>query len=183
MKAEVVSVRGTWEDVYFATMNTIGKERIGVMPSEKWIRKIIKAEHSPIRCRSYMIKLTGIPYWVSVHLTRHKIGIEHFVTTQRTDRTGEERGVKPQDALVDHVIDVNLHALVNISRKRLCMCASPETRQIWKMIVDAVVATDPFLEGLFVKECVYRGHCPEFHGCGYDGTQKCYEEIKNYVKN
>lgn len=53
-------------------LNTIGKDSDKV-PTEEWKRKILKAEHSPIRTLWFAFNLE-IPYWVSVHFTRHKLG-------------------------------------------------------------------------------------------------------------
>ena len=74
-----------WQDIKNATMNTIGKEK-GKYPDSEWKRKLIMAEHSPIRKLKFAWRWMDLPYWVSVHFVRHKIGIEHFVKTQRTDR-------------------------------------------------------------------------------------------------
>ena len=38
----------------------------------------------------------------------------------------------------------NAQAFINISRKRLCRCASPETRQAWE-IVNCLKEVDPTL--------------------------------------
>ena len=54
------------------TLNTVGKTTT-YLPSMEWKEKLIKSEHSPIRTLWFGFKLE-IPYWVSVHLVRHKIG-------------------------------------------------------------------------------------------------------------
>ena len=83
-----------WQDVKNAAMNTVGKDK-GVYPTAAWKKKILLAEHSPIRLMQFAWKWSDLPYWVSVHIVRHKIGIEHFVSTQRTDRTGVDRPGAP----------------------------------------------------------------------------------------
>ena len=118
MRAELINYTDNWQAVKNAAMNTIGKEA-GQYPSAEWKKKILLAEHSPIRLLVFTVRLTDLPYWVSVHLTRHKIGVEHFVSTQRTDRTGVDREELPQGAPVDHTMVINAQALINISRKRL----------------------------------------------------------------
>lgn len=168
MKAELINYTDNWQAVKDAAMNTIGKDA-GKYPSSDWKRKMLLAEHSPIRLLTFTVRLTDIPYWVSVHLTRHKIGVEHFVSTQRTDRTGTDRNGLPQGALVSHTMRINAQALINISRKRLCMQASPETRVAWRMVVDAIGEREPEIKSVCVRECVYRGFCPEMKGCGYCG--------------
>lgn len=169
MWVEIVSYEDRWQEVKNAAMNTIGKPD-GKYPDSNWKWKILRAEHSPIRLLEMTIRLHEIPYWVSVHLVRHKIGIEHWVSTQRTDRTGVSRAELPQGALVDHTIRVNAQALITISRKRLCRQASPETRQVWQAVVDAVREYEPELANLCCPECIYRGDCTEMRSCGYAKT-------------
>ena len=105
-----------WQDVKNAAMNTVGKDK-GVYPTAAWKKKILLAEHSPIRLMQFAWKWSDLPYWVSVHIVRHKIGIEHFVSTQRTDRTGVDRTERPQNAPVLHQCQANAQALITISRK------------------------------------------------------------------
>ena len=145
MKVEVLNYQDNWQAVKDAAMNTVGSET-GKYPSPAWKRKILLAEHSPIRLIELTIRMRDIPYWVSVHLVRHKIGIEHWVRTQRTDRTGVDRNELPQGALVDHTIRVNAQALIAISRKRLCRQASSETRAVWQAVRNVVKEVEPELK-------------------------------------
>jgi len=180
MKIEIENYVDTWQEVKNAAMNTIGKES-GIYPSEIWKRKMLAAEHSPIRLIELTIRMIEIPYWVSVHLSRHKFGIDHFVSTQRTDRTGIKRDELPQGALVDHTIRVNAQALINISRKRLCGQASTETRTVWKAVREAVRTVEPELADAMVPECLYRGKCPELKCCGYyHNTDRFLADLVEY---
>jgi len=181
MRIEWFKHDDNWQDVKNATMTTIGKNT-GKYPDTEWKLKLIRSEHSPIRKLKYSWKWNDIPYWVSVHFVRHKIGIEHFVKTQRSDRTGEERNSLPQEALVSHECEANAQALITISRKRLCSCASPETRQAWLLVKEKVCESTPELSICMVKECIYRGFCPEMFGCGFDKTEAFQEEIAKYRK-
>ena len=121
-------------------------------------------------------------YWVSVHLVRHKIGIEHWVATQRSDRTGVDRNDLPQGALVNHACEADAQALINISRKRLCNCASKDTRKAWQKVRDEVSNVEPELASCMVRECVYRGFCPEMFPCGYSKTDAFKKELAEYRK-
>ena len=67
-----------WERCKLLALNTVGKKHLKGKVSEEWKRKMLKAEHSPIRTLMFTIRLT-IPYFVSTHLVRHKIGVEHYV--------------------------------------------------------------------------------------------------------
>lgn len=180
MRVDLKGTHGSWEGIYRSTLNTVGKEPKNPTPSESWKEKLIRAEHSPIRKRHYELSLVDIPYWVSTHFVRHKIGVEHFIKTQRTDRTNIDRDVLPQGNKVTHEMDINAHALINMSRKRLCHQASKETRQVMKMIVSEVNKVDECVAKSCVKECVYRGFCPEMFPCGYHLTEAFKKEIKEY---
>ena len=168
-----------WQDVKDSTMNTIGKTK-GTYPTSDWKRRLILSEHSPIRRIKFYWRWKDIRYWVSVHIVRHKIGIEHWISTQRSDRRGINRDELPQDARVNHCCEADAQALINISRKRLCYCASPETREAWQEVKDKVAEIEPELGNLMVKECIYRGFCPEMFSCGYSKTKAFEEELKIY---
>lgn len=180
MKAELLNYRDNWQAVKDAVMNTIGKSS-GKYPDSAWKKRILLAEHSPIRLLTFTIRLTDIPYFTSVHLSRHKIGVEHFVSTQRTDRTGIDRDKLPQDALVNHTMVLNAQALINISRKRLCSQADKTTRQVWNEVLKTLYNLEHELWGVCQHECVYRGFCPEMRSCGYCGTAAWREEREEYL--
>ena len=148
------------------TLNTVGKKlKSDSQVSSEWVEKLVKAEHSPIRELWFGIKME-IPYWVSVHFVRHHIGINHYVSTQRTDRTGVNRNEKPQGELVSHIMSVNAQELVFMAHKRLCKQASPETREIMQEIVRKVVQVAPYMKSVLVPLCVYRnGKCEEMFPC------------------
>lgn len=181
-EVEVVGlkVNGSWRDVADAARTTVGKEAGTGEPSSKWKKRICLCEHSPIRKLHFSWKWINLPYWVSVHLVRHKYGIEHFVSTQRSDRTGIDRGSSRQDALVKHECHANVQALMFISRRRLCMQASPETRNAWRKVIAAVAKVEPEVASCCVPECVYRGFCPEFKSCGYMNTPAYKEQVEQY---
>ena len=182
MKIDIFDHQDNWQGIKDATMNTIGKTT-GKYPTSEWKRKLIMSEHSPIRRLKFYWRWKDIKYWVSVHLVRHKFGIEHWVNTQRTDRTGIDRNELPQGALVNHAAEADAQALINISRKRLCMCASHETRQAWQAVKNEVAEVEPELASCMVRECVYRnGLCPEMFTCGYNKTEAFKKELDAYVK-
>lgn len=168
-----------WQDVKDSTMNTIGKTT-GKYPDSNWKRRLLLSEHSPIRRIKFYWRWKDIKYWVSVHFVRHKIGIEHWINTQRTDRTGIDRNDLPQGTPVNHASEADAQALINISRKRLCACASLETRQAWQEVKNEVAKVEPELARCMVKDCVYRGHCYEFVSCGYHKTEAFKKELEAY---
>ena len=181
---EVINLKsiGLWSNVYNLALKTVRKNGEDKTPSDAWKKKILLAEHSPIRARSFQWTWKDLPYWVSNHFVRHKHGIEHFVTTQRSDRTGIERDKLPQDALVNHTCVANAQALINISRKRLCNKAAYPTQIAWAKVVSAIKDIDPVMASCMIPECVYRGFCPELQSCGYCDTKDYKEELEKYRK-
>ncbi len=171
---------GTWRQVADAARTTIRMEEGQKEPGPAWKKRILLAEHSPIRKLVFGWKWSDLPYWVSVHFVRHKFGIEHFVSTQRTDRTGTDRTGARQDAPVEHECFANAQAVMFISRRRLCGQASPETRAAWKMVVDEIAKREPELAEKCVPECVYRGFCPEFKCCGFVNTPAYAQMLEAY---
>lgn len=175
-----MKVKGSWREVADAARTTIRQEEGTKEPSSKWKKRILLAEHSPIRKLCFNWKWIDLPYWVSVHFVRHKFGIEHFVSTQRSDRTGVQRDSNRQDAPVMHECFANAQSIMFISRRRLCSQASPETRNAWKLVVDEIGKKEPELAECCVPECVYRGFCPEFKSCGFVDTAEFKKAVKKY---
>jgi hypothetical protein len=166
-KVKFLKILGSWRDVANAARTTIRMAEGEKEPTSSWKKRILLAEHSPIRKLFVSWKWSDLPYWVSVHFVRHKYGIEHFVSTQRTDRTGTDRTGQRQDAPVEHECIANAAEMMFISRRRMCAQASPETREAWKLLIDAIAQDNPELASCCVPECVYRGFCPEFKCCGF----------------
>lgn len=178
----------SWKRVLNAARRTIGKEPLNKEPTNSWKAKILLAEHSPIRLLEYDFTWGDIKQWTTAHLVRHYAGCEKFVHSQRGDRRTllEEYGVEsrdelPQGALNDMDMSANAQALINISRKRLCSCASKETREAWKQVKEEIAKKDPILASKMVPECLYRGFCPEFiDPCGYSKTEKFEKDLAEY---
>lgn len=200
-------VKPDWIRVVNAARRTWGKKPIDHEPSDKFKRKILLAEHSPIRLLEYDFTIENIRQWVSTHLVRHSVGCEKFVHTQRQDineqieniskriidilreegllRDGwRERDYLFQGEPNDMDMTCNAQSFINISRKRLCIgCASPETRLAWEIVIEKLKEIDPILAEKCVPECVYRGFCPEFDRCcGYVNTKAYNKRLKEYRK-
>lgn len=138
-------------------------------PKADWKRSILQAEHSPIRTLMFTIRMQ-IPYYVSVHLVRHKYGVEHYVRSQRNDRQSDyDRNAARQDAMVSHIMDINAQALITMAHRRLCGAADPETQKVMRGIRLAVLEVSPEIAEMMVPMCEYRGGCYEMKGCGRYG--------------
>ena len=175
----------SWKRVLNAARRTIGRKPLDKEPSNSWKAKILLAEHSPIRLLEFDWTWSFIQQWVTTHLVRHHEGCEKFVHSQRVDRNPAlaelSRDDLPQGLLNDMDMTANAQALINISRKRLCSCASKETRDAWKQVIEEIRKIDPVLADKCVPECLYRGFCPEFmNPCGYANTQKFQKDLERY---
>ena len=130
----------------------------------KSMHRMYKAEHSPIRTQLFLIEMHDIPTFVSVHLVRHKIGVEHYVRSNREDRGGNSQADRLTP--VDHMMFINAQSLINMSRKRLCSQASIETQRVMTEIKHLIRKQDPALADAMVADCEYRNGCYEFRSCG-----------------
>lgn len=137
----------------------------GGVKSKVTLRGIYDCEHSPMRCSMFWIEMRGIPSFVSTHFVRHKIGVEHFVKTNRDDRGGDTEVTRMTP--VNHGMLVNAQTLVNMARKRLCLKAHPEAVLVMRGIKDALEKVDSDLAACLIPECRYRRGCHEPKTCGY----------------
>jgi len=153
-----------WCEVLNTARVTVGKKELEFKePSDKFKNDMIRSEHSPLRNLTFTIQIEGIESWVATHFTRHTLGFEPFVRTQRTDRTGEStpRGELKQGALVNMFITLNAQAFINVSSRRMCHESSKETRAVWYRVIGKLKKLEPELASACVPQCVYRGFCPE----------------------
>lgn len=173
-----------WKWAYKAALATEGKIRSiddVKEPSGRWKYKLTKALHSPIRLVTYWIQMMDVPYWVIGHLVRHHQGVEKFVSSQRSDRTGIPRDDLPQNNPVNTGFALNAQAMINISKKRLCRLASPETQAVWGYVIAELGQIDPIVAHFCRAECVVCGTCNEMKPCGYYKTEKFAKEREYYL--
>lgn len=180
MEVKFLEIKGDWREVADSARTTINLEEGKGEPFSSWKRKMVLSEHSPIRQILVRAKWVNLPYWVSTHLVRHKIGVEHWVRSQRSDRTGEDRSNKSQDAVVEHEILASAQAIISISRKRLCKQASTETRKAWIGLLEKLSLKEPELAGACVPDCVYRGCCLEYRSCGVHKEYDFADMLSSY---
>ena len=166
MKIEIAKVT-SWKDVLNAARFTQRKNPLDKEPSPEFKKRIVKAEHSPLRCLMFNIDFYDIPNYVSVHLVRH-IHAQPFVSTSRPDIDGKQIPREEQKKIdpVNMRLFLNAQEIIHISRARLCNKAEKETRKIWNMVVAELKKIEPELAAACVPNCVYRGMCPEIVSCG-----------------
>lgn len=167
MKTEILKVKGDWQEVVDDCRATVKKEALGKEPSEKFKRRVVIAEHDPIRDIVFKFKFPAIKYWVAMHFKTHTW--RSRTNTQRNDRQNEyDRNKAPQDAPVDFIGDANIQHLIDTSRKRLCWQASKETREQWEDLKQTIHDCGyPEVSDAMVPNCVYRCGCPEMTACPY----------------
>ena len=201
MKVNVIQ-ETPWSRALNAARRTIGKPPLNKEPSDNWRKMVIMAEHSPIKLVEYLISFKDLRQWVGVHLLRHEHMLP-FIHSQRVDRREDidsltekvmsiiEEDVKSDESFNkrdylfqgepnDQDFVVNAQTLINISRKRLCHCASKETREAWAAVKEAIKEFDPIMASFMVPNCIYRGRCPEMNTCGYYKTDKFKKELDEY---
>lgn len=162
-----------WERCKLLALNTMGKKYTGTEVTDEWKNKMLKAKHSPIRTLMFTIRIT-VPSFVSTHYVRHKIGVEHYVQSQRNDRQSEyDRELAPQNTMVSHIMDINAEQLMFMANRRLCGMADATTRFVMTHICLAVVKTNPEFKPHLKPMCEHLHECPEFRPCGHwDKIQK-----------
>ena len=169
----IVTQATPWSIAFNAARWTMGlTKEIHNSNNDQFKTRLLMPQHSPIRMVEYDIRIEGIPYCNAVHFVRHHIGVEKFQCSLRDDRNVEidDRKKLPHDYPVNLWISANADALIAISRRRLCNKASVETRAIWILVKKEIEKIDPTIARFMVRECLYRGFCPESPCCGYVQT-------------
>lgn len=174
----------SWKEVLNAARFTQRKEPLDKEPSEDFKRKMIKAEHSPLRCLMFAIDCYDIPYYVHVHFVRH-IHAQPFASTSRPDIDGNQlpREKQKKTDLVNMRLFLNAQEIINISKVRLCNKAEKETKKAWQEVIRELEKIEPILAKACVPSCIYRRLCPEFNSCGFYGTKGYIDIVKQYVFN
>ena len=166
-----------WERCKMLALNTAGKKYTGKEVTDEWKHKILKARHSPIRTLMFTIKME-IPYYVAMHFRTHKIGVEHYIQSQRNDRQSNyDRETAPQNAMVSHIMEINAEQLMFMANRRLCSMADKTTRYVMQAICRAVEFACPEFKGHFKPMCELLHECPEFNPCGY------WDKKNNVIKH
>ena len=183
MKIEITKVT-SWTDVLNAARFTQRLPLKSGEPSISWKKKIIKAEHSPLRCLMFNIDFYDIPYYVSVHLVRH-VHAQPFVSTSRPDIDGHQPSREEQRKTdpVNMRLFLNAQEIINISKVRLCNKAEAKTRSIWWDVICQLNKIEPELAAACVPSCVYRGFCPEFKSCGIADTEIFTLKVNDYINS
>jgi len=183
MKIEITKVT-SWTDVLNAARFTQRLPLKSGEPSVKWKKKIIKAEHSPLRCLMFNIDLYDIPRYVSDHLVRH-VHAQPFVSTGRSDVLKENlpREEQKMTDLYNTRLFLNAQEIINISKVRLCNKAEKLTSRIWAQAIYELSKIEPELAAACVPSCIYRGHCPEIKSCGFADSELFPLKVNDYINS
>lgn len=163
MRVEVKWHEDMWQEIKDDALFTIHKEN-GKYPTSEWKQDILMAEHSPIRTGRLIINVYDVESFVIGHFVRHHEGFIPFVASLREDRADYDK-VPDRNTLNNMRFDGNFQSFINISRKRYCNCAHERTREVWRLIMEEIRKFEPELYDICVRECVYRGGCPERFKC------------------
>lgn len=185
MKVQVLEypLEKDWQMVYNicrSTMRKLPDEEFtnkfieGLKVSNDWKEKILNSRHSPIRRLHFTFLLQNIPHWVHVHLVRHHIGNDWFVTTSRNDRQKEfDRTKATQNHPTSMMYHGNAESVINMFQTRLCNVCSKETKDVFENLKIEILKTNPEFSSVLVKPCEYnKGICHEIKSCGYNQKVK-----------
>ena len=169
IKTKINKVDFDWLDIKNKCRTTVNKGESTVEATDKFKWRLLISEHSPIRLGRVNWKWEGLKSWVATHYVRHHNGVEKWVSTQRTDRTGTNRDELPQGAEVVLEMEANAQAVINMAKVRLCYQASPETRVQMEDLKRTLHEQEDTkqLSDAMIPSCVYRCGCPEFKECGF----------------
>jgi len=133
------------------------------------------SRHSPIRTQIFWVDMQDIPTFVSTHLVRHKIGVEHFVGSNRPDLGGDENADRWTP--INHSMLINADSLINMASSRLCNKCSYQTRSVLRMIRRRVGLVDDALMQCMERKCEQLRYCPEPRQC-----VQCKGKIKKHPR-
>ena len=166
MKTIILRIKGDWQEVVDDCRATVSKPSLGKEPSKEFKRKMVIAEHDPIRDIEVKFRWINIPYWVAMHWQTHIW--RSRTNTQRNDRQDKyDRNKAPQDESVTFTGDANTQHLIDTMRKRLCKMAAKETRECAESLKRDLKPVEPEISDGLVPNCIYRCGCPEPNGCGW----------------
>lgn len=163
-KVTVVTFDVNWTEIKNACRKTISMKDSNIEPGSEWKRKLLLAEHSPLRHSLITVDIEDVPFYVMGHLVRHSVGVTPYVGTSREDRTNIPRSERKQTDLVSMRLDMNIQSLINISRKRLCSQADATTKKVWLEVVKAIAEYDQDIAWACVPEGIRTCGCPEKFG-------------------
>lgn len=160
IKTRILKVKGDWQEVLNDCRFTANKADLYKTPSDKFKKRVLISEHSPIRGIIFKWEWNELPHWAIVHWVRHKW--EKYVQTQRPDRTGNSR--PSQDDPQSMRGEANVQSLIDTMRKRLCFKASDKTRESANSLkIEIHDKYDKHIADVFVPNCIYRCGCPEYN--------------------
>lgn len=179
VKYEFLNSNEGWADVLDDSRSTVSKKALNKEPTTKFKRAILIAMHSTIRNLTIRWKWVDIPSFCATHFSRHKF--EKFISTQRSDRTGTDRNVLPQNAPVCFTGVANAQNIIDMMAKRLCFCADKTTVEYAQNLKKELHPIEPELSEVCVPACIMYGGCRE-EGLGtgckfYESFLKRHPEI------
>ena len=133
----------------------------------KLLRTAFGVPHSPMRAVVYRIRVYDIPYYVAMHYRTHHVGVQFWISSQRTK---DSRGEIPQGSLGDMIFDINANSLIDMAKARRCQKADADARIVMGSIYGALCHDgddyDRALSGFLAPPCDVYSECFEMEPCG-----------------
>ncbi len=164
LEVKIIKFDVDWTEIKNLCRKTISMADSTKEPTKEWKRKLLLAEHSPLRHSLITVEINNLPFYVMGHLVRHHEGVTPYVTTSREDRTGKPRSERKQTDAVSMRMDLNIQSLINISRKRLCNQADATTQRVWLEVIKKIAEYDEDIFWACVPEGIRTCGCPEKFG-------------------
>ena len=167
-----------WNEAVNSARTTVRKKYITKDPSYEFKKKLVIAEHSPLRTIIYRLYDDTCDRRVALHLIRHINGTIPFLGTTRDDIVGENNKNG-----ITFTFYFNFQSLINMSKERLCFRAASYTRNYMLEIIEHIKELDgDLLTNVLVPKCIYRGFCPESNCCGFVNTDNYKIQYATYMK-
>jgi hypothetical protein len=170
LKTKLTKLDIDWIEVKDDCRITVNKKHSDAEATESFKKALLLSEHSPIRSLRVKWLWDPIKSWVATHFSRHHIGWEKFIGTQRDDRTGVSRDDKPQSTPVPMKIEANAQSLINVSKVRLCYGGPHKEAREYTEDLKVTLHNNPLtkeIADVMVPTCIYRAGCPEFGECKF----------------
>lgn len=167
-----------WSEVLDSARITIHKKPLNKEPSDKFKKRLIIAEESPIYTRWYRLDDQSCNRRVALHLIRHHIGTQPFLGTTREDI------IDTNGEVIPFRFYFNLQSLINMAEERLCFKAYSATRHYVVGIIQLVAELESFdFAPFLVPMCVKRGYCPKSdRGCSFIDTSSYISERADFLR-
>ena len=167
-----------------AIQATSGKQMTSLRPisTKLWSSLLNTAggvPHSPIRAVEYRLFIYDVPSWVTTHYSRHHVGSQPYIFSQRDDRNLRNiipRSEEKQGKLINMILDLNVNSILDIAKARLCSKAADKTREVFiefkRQLSSSVDEYDQILASYMKPPCEWYQKCFEIIPCAMEKSNE-----------